>query len=289
VDIGHHQGVSAGAQVALAGLETRRAAALVTLHREQFEPLVTALGTALPRWAQSPDIYALALTGDFSGDLPDPPTAEHFRLIWAMELSPKPSVALIDGVHGPAGQVFSLTATHRVAAENYSLRFDDLQRGRWHALGMAWVLSRLKPGLGQALLLSGRALNAAEALATGLVTHALPSQSFAHIQERLSEAEPIDPLLDNATSFVKEPWAALESVRQLAASAGNAPDDLRTRATLELMRRSTHLDLRSALTLEWHMRERFAAGERAIDKLFAPITQDALALPPRPPNVLGPQ
>jgi enoyl-CoA hydratase len=205
------------------GLLLRRngAAAVAVLadagHDNSVSRLMQAeLAAWYPALARDPGVYAVVLRsglpGRFSssGDLgelhalslADPAAArkaleERYALCWLHECFSKPTVSLINGDVRGAGIGITLYGTHRVAGDDYGLRFDEPALGWVPDCGVAHALARMPHGIGLFLALTGAPVGTADAHALGLVTHCIPAEAFAGIEARLADADPVDPVLDD--------------------------------------------------------------------------------------------
>lgn len=219
--------------------------------------------------------------------------ADELRLCWLMECLPKPAVSFIDGRVMGTGVGISLYNTHRVAGENYRFAMPEAQIGYFPDCGVAHAFARMPHAFGLYLGLTGREIGAADAYALGLITHCIPATRYAAIEERLADADPIDPILDGAhvepepsplmaeAERIERVFGApslTEIVRRLEAepgSRGAAEQDAEFRAnTLALLRQSSptalavtdrmirqarDMDIREALVQDYRLAHRFAA------------------------------
>lgn len=101
-------------------------------------------------------------------------------LITRMRCLPKPIIAAVNGVAAGAGMSLVLACDLRLAAESASFLQAFVKIGLVPDSGSTWLLPRLV-GLTRAmdLMLSGRKVNAQEALAMGLVNRVVPDADFA--------------------------------------------------------------------------------------------------------------
>src|SRR5207344_864425 len=104
---------------------------------------------------------------------------EFWRVEYALDIRikeyPKPYVALIEGIVMGGGVGVSLHGSHRIAVGEIAFAMPEVGIGFFPDVGATHFLPRLPPGVGLWLALTGRQLGAADALALGLVTHAVPS------------------------------------------------------------------------------------------------------------------
>ena len=119
-----------------------------------------------------------------------------YSLNWTLDCFSKPTVSLINGICMGSGAGLTLYNTHRVAGENYKFAMPEVAIGLFPDVGVSHVLANLKWPIGLYLGLTGRAIGWSDANWLGLATHCIPSQHYSWIIDKLSEAEPVDPLLD---------------------------------------------------------------------------------------------
>ena len=159
----------------------------------------TALRDALNRLADDPAVRAVVLTGTGSTfcvgqDLKEHAAAlatdataawdtlnEHYNpIVTALATMPKPVIAAVNGTAAGAGAAFAFACDLRLVSDAavFYLAFAGI--GLSVDSGLSWTLPRLV-GFGRAtdLLLRGRAISAADALALGLATEVLPAGDLA--------------------------------------------------------------------------------------------------------------
>jgi enoyl-CoA hydratase/carnithine racemase len=108
-------------------------------------------------------------------------------LVQAIHELPKPVVAAVNGVAAGAGAMLALAADLRLFSDRGKIAFLFVKVGLSGAdMGAAWLLPRVV-GLGRAseLLLSGRMVEAEEALAMGLANRLVPA---AELEAQAAEA-----------------------------------------------------------------------------------------------------
>ena len=232
--------------------------------------------------------------------------ANEYQLDWLLDCFSKPTVSLIDGICMGSGAGLTSFNTHRVAGENYKWAMPETAIGLFPDVGIAHVLARMPWPMGLYLGLTGRGVNRADAYWLGLATHCISSAHYENIQALLSDAEPIDPLLDNlhetlgvgplqrelgliteffSRSSIEEIVASLKNAHGAAKSWADASlADLMTRSPMSLKITDRHirgaraLDLRQTLIQDYRLAWRclkapdFAEGVRAalIDKDASP-------------------
>jgi enoyl-CoA hydratase len=180
--------------------------------------LVIELDEALQAVADDNDTYVVVLTGAGRGfcsglDLKDYGVIPNIdgltvgriaqrsmryysRLILTMRRMPQPVLAAINGVAYGGGMCLSLAAELRIAGESAEFNATGIVNGLTSTeLGASWLLPRL---VGAAhsndMLLTGRKIDAAEALRMGLVSRVLPDDELLpavlELAGRMSEFSP---------------------------------------------------------------------------------------------------
>ncbi|MET1047046.1 MAG: enoyl-CoA hydratase/isomerase family protein [Hyphomicrobium sp.] len=174
-----------------------------------------ALSAAIPRVAKNPDIYIVALMSSTpkvfcaGGDVvvlsatakSDMAAAKRFlrdeySLNWLQECFSKPTVSFIDGICMGSGAGLTAYNTHRVAGDNFKWAMPETKIGLFPDVGIARVLAKMPWPLGLYLGLTGRSIGRADAQWLGLVTHCIAAVHFDDILSRLTDAQPVDPMLD---------------------------------------------------------------------------------------------
>ncbi len=120
------------------------------------------------------DVVALGTGGPASGD----PHA-WYHTLRLIETMPQPVVAAVNGQAWGGGCELCLACSIRIASESAHFGQPEVKLGLVPGAGGTQRLARLI-GLSRAadLVLSGRAISSAEALATGLVSAILPDEGF---------------------------------------------------------------------------------------------------------------
>lgn len=119
--------------------------------------------------------------------------SEHLRahynpLILGMRALSKPVIAAINGVAAGAGMSLALACDYRIAAESASFIQAFVKVGLVPDSGSTWMLPRLI-GMTRALdmMLSGRKVNAQEALDMGLVNTVVPNEQLMDAANKLAQ------------------------------------------------------------------------------------------------------
>lgn len=197
------------------------AAGIVTLDRPRaLNALTTAMraeiAAAFAVWARDPQVYAAVIVSATDrafcagGDVREMvewgkarpkdarlSLAAEYSLNWQLDCFTKPTVSLIDGAVMGSGVGITLYGTHRVAGERYRFAMPETGIGLFPDDGVSWAFARMPDEVGMYLALTGRAIGRADAYRLGLVTHCLPAARFAEVEAAISDADPVDPVLDS--------------------------------------------------------------------------------------------
>lgn len=197
------------------------AAGVVTLDRPRaLNALTTAMraeiAVAFAAWARDPQVYAVIIAsatdrafcagGDvremvsWGKERPEDARrslAEEYALNWQLDCFIKPTLSLIDGTVMGSGVGLSLFGTHRIAGERYRFAMPETRIGLFPDDGVSWAFARMPDDIGLYLALTGREIGRADAYRLGLVTHCIDAAAFDEIRAAISDAEPVDPLLDS--------------------------------------------------------------------------------------------
>jgi len=197
------------------------AAGIVTLNRPRaLNALTTAMraqiSAAFAAWARNPQVYAAVIVSATDrafcagGDVREMvewgktrpadarrSLAAEYSLNWQLDCFTKPTVSLIDGMVMGSGVGITLYGTHRVAGERYRFAMPETGIGLFPDDGVSWAFARMPDEVGTYLALTGRTIGRADAYRLGLVTHCLPAARFAEIRAAISDADPVDPVLDS--------------------------------------------------------------------------------------------
>jgi 2-oxoglutaroyl-CoA hydrolase len=141
---------------------------------------------------------AFTAGGDIPGFLERSPE-ELSRLAWnvaAAERCPKPVIAKLRGYALGVGLELALACDFRIAADDAELGLPEVKLGMIPGSGGTQRLARLI-GLGRAkdMVMRGRRIGAAEALAVGLVTEVVPAEELdAAVARLVDELRALSPL-----------------------------------------------------------------------------------------------
>lgn len=323
------------------GLEVSQEGALglLTLSRPRVLNVLNSgmkerLAEAIPRFARDPQVYAVVIQSASEkafcagGDVRESVTLarsdiaaaratfrKEYELIWLLECFSKPTVALINGIVMGSGVGISAFATHRVAGGRYRFAMPETAIGLFPDVGIASILARMPHEIGIYLGLTGRTILRADALKLGLVTHCINESQFPEIRAGLSEAWPVDVLLDDrhedpgageleaVTEVIAHCFAAAtveEIIDRLRAVTGphrvwaeGVIDDLNKRAPLSLkvtlrhIREARQLDLRQTLIADYRLACRFLDDPDFYEGVRAVLVEKDNAPRWQPPDLAG--
>jgi 2-(1,2-epoxy-1,2-dihydrophenyl)acetyl-CoA isomerase len=137
--------------------------------------------------------------------------AHYDPLITGMRLCPKPIIAAVNGVAAGAGMSLALACDYRIASDSASFIQAFVKIGLVPDSGSTWMLPRLI-GMTRALdmMLTGRRVNAEEALQYGIVNQVVPA------------AELIDTVYQLAAEFAAAPTRSIGLIKQAVEFASNS-------------------------------------------------------------------
>ena len=200
--------------------ERRGAAGIVTLNRPKALNAVTyamvlALRAQLDRWADDDAVTRIVVTaagdrafsagGDIRAlyDLGKSGKHDEALQFWrdeyplnaAIKNYRKPYVALIDGIAMGGGVGVSVHGSHRVAGDRFLFAMPEVGIGFFPDVGATWFLPRMPGELGTYCALTGERFGVADALASGIATHRIPSARFGALIDGLTGSVSVDAVL----------------------------------------------------------------------------------------------
>jgi enoyl-CoA hydratase len=224
---------------------------------------------------------------------------EEYILNARIKTYPKPYVALIDGIVMGGGVGISLHGSHRIAGERYLFAMPEVGIGFFPDVGATHALPRLPGAAGTYLALTGDRVGAADALALGLATHAVPSARMADLADALTGREALDDILGR---FAHDPGPqklsaergviarcfgqpSLEAVLASLAGEATAGSAFTARAlqtilsksptsvaiAFEQMRRGGAMSFAAAMTIEFRIVSRIVAGHEFYEGVRAVV------------------
>lgn len=166
-------------------------------------------------WVENPDVYAIVIESNhpefFSAgadilevlDVKERSNEqaldlfiEEYETIWAIDCLPRPFISLMNGKVMGGGIGISHHGTHTVAGENYSWSMPEVKIGLFPDVGITRKLANMPGAIGIYLGLTGREINRDDARYLDLIEFCIDAAEFETIKQKLREAIPIDPVLD---------------------------------------------------------------------------------------------
>ncbi|WP_346914021.1 enoyl-CoA hydratase/isomerase family protein [uncultured Roseibium sp.] len=199
--------------------EQRGAAGFITLNRPQAlnalnHGMVTAMARQLTAWAGDDGISHVVICGEgekafcAGGDIRSIYDAkiagetgladffhDEYLLNAQIKSYPKPYISLIDGIVMGGGVGVSVHGSHRVGTENTMFAMPETGIGFFPDVGGTWFLPRMPKETGTYCALSAGRLKQADALETGVLTHATSREKLPALMEALEQAADVDAAL----------------------------------------------------------------------------------------------
>ncbi len=290
--------------------QKRGKAGFITLNRPKalnalsFD-MVRALAVQLGRWADDPGIAHVVITGAggkafcAGGDIRSIYDArqageteglgrffrDEYLLNAQIKAYPKPYVALIDGIVMGGGVGVSVHGSHRIGTDKTLFAMPETGIGFFPDVGGTFFLPRMPRHSGVYCALSAGRLKQGDALATGVLTHAVSAADVSALERALETADDIDavlapflvtpesgPVTDNLdlidTAFsadtVEDILARLDAsesafaLKAAAAIRGKSPTSVLI--ALEQMKRGGALSFNECMKLEYRIVSRIVQG-----------------------------
>jgi enoyl-CoA hydratase/carnithine racemase len=310
-------------------------AGVVTLTRPKAlnaltHSMVRALASALDAWESDPAVAIVVVKGEgrafcAGGDIlavyeagragkasPDF-FADEYRLNARIRRFAKPYVSLIDGIVMGGGVGISCHGSQRVMTENALFAMPEVGIGFFPDVGGSYVLPRLKGSFGMYLALTGNRIRYGDALASGLATHAVPSEALGELLDELCETGEADAALrkrcvtpdretDEATLHAIQRHFSHADLQAVVTSLDKArPGNAFATATLETMLKRSPtslnvaflqitaggmLDMDECMRMEFRILNRMLSGHDFYEGIRAAII-DKGATPQWKPATLG--
>jgi len=290
--------------------EKRGHAGFITLNRPKAlnalnHAMVRVLADQLTRWAEDAEIAHVVITGAgdkafcAGGDIRSIYDArqagetdglssffrDEYLLNAQIKAYPKPFIALIDGIVMGGGVGVSVHGSHRIGTEKTMFAMPETGIGFFPDVGGTYFLPRMPKQSGVYCALSAGRLKQGDALATGVLTHAIASESLADLERALETATDIGAALapylvtperglvtENldvieetfSAESVEEILSRLEASRSdfaqkaLAAIRGKSPTSVLI--AFEQMQRGGTLSFNDCMKLEYRIVSRIVQG-----------------------------
>lgn len=290
--------------------ETAGRAGIVTLNRPKAlnalnHAMARALADQLTRWADDAEIAHVVITGTgdkafcAGGDIRSIYDArqagetdglssffrDEYLLNAKIKAYPKPYIALIDGIVMGGGVGVSVHGSHRIGTEKTMFAMPEAGIGFFPDVGGTYFLPRMPKKSGVYCALSAGRLKQGDALATGVLTHAIASENLADLERALETATDIGatlapyliapergPIAENLDLI--EALFSAETVDDILARLETSSDDFAQKALVairgksptsvliafEQMRRGAALSFNDCMKLEYRIVSRILQG-----------------------------
>ena len=147
---------------------------------------------------------------------------DEYRLNAYIKHYPKPYIALIDGIVMGGGVGLSVHGRYRVGGQRTTFAMPEVGIGFFPDVGGAYFLPRMPEETGMYCALTGGRLKQADALWSGVLTHAVSSQKLGELAAALEEADDVGAVL---AQFQEDPDPApLAALSQTIARIFSASD-----------------------------------------------------------------
>ncbi len=200
-------------------IEHNRLARVLLSHTERKNAICESMRADLlvhyKKWVEETDIYAIVIEsadptmfasgGDLLeiyeayGQSLDQAVAlfkQEYETIWAIDTYTKPLISLVNGPVMGGGIGLVQYGTHFVAGENFSWAMPETKIGLFPDIGILHLMAQMPGAIGIYLGLTGRSITRADCYYLNLLEFCIDSDQFDTIKQALSEAEPVDPILD---------------------------------------------------------------------------------------------
>lgn len=230
--------------------EIRGNAGFVTLNRPKAlnaltEDMVRALSAKLEEWATDPTVARVVIKGAgekafcAGGDIRKIYDArmdgqmdglsaffkDEYLLNARIKSYPKPYVALINGIVMGGGVGVSVHGSHRIGTEKTLFSMPETGIGFFPDVGGTYFLPRMPKHTGVYCAMSAGRLKQGDALATGVLTHAVSEAGLVELEKALETADDIDAAIAFFVTTADEgPVVANMAVIEQAFSAETAEE-----------------------------------------------------------------
>ncbi|WP_306145184.1 enoyl-CoA hydratase/isomerase family protein [Roseibium sp. MMSF_3412] len=316
--------------------EVRGKAGFVTLNRPKALNALThdkvrALAAQLELWADDPGVRHVVIQGaggkafcaggdirsiydaKLAGEIEGLKTffRDEYTLNAYIKAYPKPYIALIDGIVMGGGVGVSVHGSHRVGTGNMLFSMPETGIGFFPDVGGTFFLPRMPDRIGIYCALSAGRLKQADALYSGVLTHAIGEESLSDLKAALETADDVDATLERfcvtgeagpveQNRGVIENAFSASSVEDVLARLDAAGDDfaLKTAAAIrgksptsvliafEQMKRGATLNFNECMKLEYRIVSQILNGEDFFEGIRA-VVVDKDQSPQWSPNQLA--
>ena len=114
--------------------------------------------------------------------------AEEYALDYLIHTYTKPILVWGDGIVMGGGMGLMAGASHRIVTERSRLAMPEISIGLFPDVGGSWLLAKAPGRTGVFLGLTGAQIGASDAILAGMADHALPSDGFDALIDKLKQA-----------------------------------------------------------------------------------------------------
>lgn len=316
--------------------EVRGKAGFVTLNRPKALNALThgkvkALAAQLDLWADDPDVGHIVIKGaggkafcaggdirsiydaGLAGELDGLKTffRDEYTLNAYIKAYPKPYIALIDGIVMGGGVGVSVHGSHRVGTGNTLFSMPETGIGFFPDVGGTYFLPRMPRKTGVYCALSAGQLRQADALASGVLTHAVAQEDLSELQSALETADDVDALLERFQvspeagpvekngELIEQAFSA-SSVEEVLGRLDNSGEEFAKKTaeairgksptsvliTFEQMKRGAMLTFNECMKLEYRIVSQILKGKDFFEGIRAVVVDKDLS-PKWQPNQLA--
>lgn len=196
--------------------EKRGRLGLLTLDRPKAlnaltHGMIDAIAASLKNWADDSDVKAVAIRGEgdrafcaggdiravreavlAGSDAGARLLADEYRMNALIGAYPKPYIALIHGICMGGGAGVSVHGSHRLADPSLIFAMPETGIGFIPDVGSTYFLSRAPDRLGLYLGLTAASIGLGDAMAAGLITHAVAREHFDAVIAALADGVPVE-------------------------------------------------------------------------------------------------
>lgn len=316
--------------------EVRQNAGIITLTRPKAlnainDKMVLAIGSALDTWESDARVRHIIIKGEgraFSAggdllELYDMAKSGHlhydffrdeYQLNARLGVYPKPIVALINGIIMGGGVGVAVHGRYRVMTENAVFAMPEVGIGFFPDVGGSHFLPRLPKNFGLYLALTGARIRAGDALACGIATHAVKSDTLDDLEAALCRSDDAGAVLEAyderqslpvgkldhdeierlfSAASVEQIMANLEQAQASSETAKSALEAMRTKSPTSMrvafrqLQEGIDLDLAQCMRMEFRILVRMLRGHEFTEGIRAVIVDKSNNPVWNPPTLEG--
>lgn len=113
---------------------------------------------------------------------------EEYQMNYLISQYPKPYISLIKGICMGGGLGLSILGSHRIITDNTIMAMPETAIGFFTDVGSSYFLNKIPGKIGLMMGITGERLSVGDCLYTGLATHYVPTEQWAHLRQSLLAA-----------------------------------------------------------------------------------------------------